>query len=263
MDNKKIKRSIISFLIILGFIPFLASCSSERGTKDISDKSEKLDGKALKAPDFSAINDVKAKKQAFFSYFKPIVDEANKNVLKERLALIAIQRDLGKDQTLNNNVIKGLCKKYRVVCNEESTQTSIKRLLLSVDAIPASLALAQAANESAWGTSRFAKQANNYFGQWCYKKGCGLVPKRRNQGAKHEVRTFNSPYASVSAYIFNLNSSKAYSPLRLIRENARKSGRQATGLELAKGLSSYSERGGEYVREIQSMIRQNNLQAYE
>lgn len=260
MNPKKVRRSTIHCF----FAAFLlVSCSSERSNGKDSGSLD-LPGKdSSEIPDFSSIKDVKRKKQAFFSYFKPLVDEANNNVLKERLALIAIQSDLKEDGIVSNNVIMGLCKKYHVACNADSTHESIKYILVNVDTIPPSLALAQAANESAWGTSRFAKQANNYYGQWCYKKGCGLVPKHRNQEAKHEVRRFNSPYESVSAYIFNLNSNKAYHSLRDIRKNARKSGRRASGLELAKGLSAYSERGEEYVQEIQMMIRQNNLKTYD
>ena len=132
-----------------------------------------------------------------------------------------------------------------------------------LDAIPPSLILAQAANESAWGTSRFARSGNNLFGQWCFSQGCGLVPENRVAGASHEVASFQSPYQSVRSYIQNLNRHPAYQTLRNTREQIRRRGSNVTGHALAQGLISYSERGAEYVEEIRSMIRYNNLAFYD
>ncbi len=114
-------------------------------------------------------------------------------------------------------------------------------------------------NESAWGTSRFAKQGNNYFGQWCYVKGCGLVPQQRNDGAVHEVADFDHPMDSVRSYILNLNRHYTYDDLRDLRAKEIKKQGYATGLNLAAGLINYSERRMEYVKEIRSMISYNKL----
>jgi Bax protein len=132
-----------------------------------------------------------------------------------------------------------------------------------VDVVPPSLAIAQSANESAWGTSRFARKGYNFFGQWCYRKGCGLVPKKRDANKTHEVAAFDSPQESVKMYIRNLNSNRAYKSLRDLRAKLRRSNKPVTGHELAAGLKRYSERGLEYVRELREMISYNKLAVYD
>ncbi len=127
----------------------------------------------------------------------------------------------------------------------------------SVDVIPLEMALVQAANESAWGQSRFARDANNYFGQWCYEKGCGLVPLKRTAGATHEVKSFATANLSVRAYMKNINTSRAYAEFRDIRRDLRHQHRTLDAELLAMGLKSYSERGMAYVKVIQTMIRSN------
>lgn len=131
------------------------------------------------------------------------------------------------------------------------------RLLRRVDVIPVKLVLAQAANESAWGTSRFAREGNNLFGQWCFTKGCGMVPIRRAEGASHEVALFTTPAASVRAYMLNLNSGGAYEHFRKIRIGLKRMNKPQSAIVLAAGLEKYSERGRDYVRSIRDMIRGN------
>jgi Bax protein len=126
--------------------------------------------------------------------------------------------------------------------------------------LPVSLVLAQAANESGWGTSRFAIDGNNFFGVWCYVEGCGLKPLDRDQGARHEVKRFESIYEGVAAYIHNINTNPAYSDLRAIRMSMRSLNVPARGVQLAEGLLAYSIRGKDYVRDIQAMIRSNRLE---
>ena len=115
----------------------------------------------------------------------------------------------------------------------------------------------QAANESAWGTSRFAQQGYNFFGLWCYKKGCGFVPARRNSGANHEVAKFENLSRATYTYMRNINRHDAYRELRHIRASLRRAQLPVTGLALAEGLMNYSERGAAYVNELQNMIRYN------
>ena len=144
------------------------------------------------------------------------------------------------------------CVKYRVKeCSQEN-------LLKKVNIIPPSLALAQAANESAWGTSRFAQKANNLFGEWCFSEGCGLVPLSRPDGETYEVEKFDELKGSVASYIHNLNSHPAYKKLRDIRDNVG-----VDGYKMAEGLEAYSARGEKYVEELQSMIEYNGLQEYD
>ncbi len=126
-----------------------------------------------------------------------------------------------------------------------------------VDAVPVDLVLVQAANESAWGTSRFAREGNNLFGQWCFRPGCGMVPEGRPDGATYEVAAFDSINESIRSYLNNLNTGRVYGDLRKIRAQCRNEGRDPQATELAKGLKSYSERGMAYVTEIRAMLRHN------
>ena len=205
---------------------------------------------AADRPDFASYKDVKQKKTAFFEYMYDFVELENKKILSEKKTLMTQPRD--------SAVVKTLCEKYSKNCStiDDAHFAKLKR---RIDVVPPSLALAQSANESAWGTSRFALQGYNYYGQWCYKKGCGLVPSQRNTGSNHEVRKFKNGQASVRAYLFNLNTGRAYKDLRQKRADDRAKGIKPSGIDLAEGLIAYSERREIYVTELQSMIRYNKL----
>lgn len=210
-----------------------------------------------KLPDFSEYTDVKEKKKAFFGFILPLVHEANARILAER----ALAEKWQQGETLSSSEqkqLKEILTKYRVTVEDVNQQQ--EQLLQKVNILPPSLVLAQAANESAWGNSRFARKGNNLFGQWCFTKGCGIVPGSRNSGAVHEVEVFSTPYGSVSSYMRNLNSHQQYRQLRQLRGQALQNDKPITGVMLAEGLTGYSERGEEYVHEIQSMIRFNKLE---
>lgn len=212
-------------------------------------------------PNFELYSDVTEKKAAFFSYLYSRTILANSRILLQRRHL----QDLQEKEDLSEDDIGWLsAQAERLRVDEESgSEEMFHKLLRRLDTIPPSLVLAQAANESAWGTSRFAQQGNNLFGQWCFSRGCGLVPLSRPEGASYEVARFRSTYHSVRAYIENLNRHPAYHELRVLREKAHRQGKYPTGVELAAGLRDYSERGQAYVHELRSMIRYNNLVWYD
>jgi len=216
---------------------------------------------SARLPDFSAYTDITEKKAAFFTFLYPRVALANTRILLERNYLLQLeQRSIlsAPDKAW----LDRQARRFRVEAVSGSPQ-QIQELKKRLDMIPPSLILAQAANESAWGTSRFAVLGNNLFGQWCFSKGCGLVPLNRSAGASHEVARFTSPYHSILAYIENLNRHPGYRALRDIREQNRQTGKPLSGLALAGGLLSYSERGEAYVEEIRAMIHYNNLEFYD
>jgi Bax protein len=130
-------------------------------------------------------------------------------------------------------------------------------LLARLDIIPPSLAVAQAANESGWGTSRFAREGNAIFGQWTFGKGPGMIPANRRTGSDHKVRRFNFLIESVLGYAQNLNTHEAYEDFRRLRGEGRTSGAFPTGLALAGTLVNYSVRGEAYVEEIRGIININ------
>jgi len=212
-------------------------------------------------PNFDLYQDVTEKKAAFFSYLYSRTVLVNSRILLERQHLQALQAKESLDDA-DRDWLAAQAERLRV--DEDNGSDEMFRLLLRrLDTVPPSLVLAQAANESAWGTSRFARQGNNLFGQWCFSRGCGLVPLNRPEGASHEVASFRSAYHSVRAYVQNLNRHPGYKALRDLRAAIREKGEHPTGVQLAAGLGSYSERGEEYIREIRSMIRYNNLVWYD
>ncbi len=212
-------------------------------------------------PDFTRFRDATEKKAAFFSFLYPRTVLANSRILLQRryLGRLSGKSSLTPAETL---WLEAQARGFGIDGQYDSQQLA-QQLLSRLDIIPPSLVLAQAANESAWGTSRFATDGNNLFGQWCFTRGCGLVPLNRSQNAVHEVRVFSSPYQSVQSYIHNLNTHSAYQLLRTIRQQQRQGDRPLSGLELARGLQSYSSRGANYVQEIQTIIHHNNLVYYD
>ena len=210
------------------------------------------DIKQFKAKDLDMSNliDVKDKKKRFFDFMRPIVNDENSKVLELRNALIAARK-------ANNNqkFVAKTAKDYNV--EWLPGKQNWDKLLERVDAVALEVALAQSANESAWGQSRFATQGSNFFGQWCYKKGCGIVPKRRDKGTKHEVASFSSVNKSVRSYIRNINTGRVYAALRNIRKKNRAAVKQPDAIAQAGGLIKYSQRREAYVKEIRAMIRFN------
>ncbi|RMJ03965.1 hypothetical protein DOQ08_01285 [Marinobacter litoralis] len=216
---------------------------------------------ATPLPDFSTIRDTTERKAAFFSFLYPRIVLANSRILIERQYL----ESLRSNTKLSDTELKWLAEHAARLRIDEANGSKAQFALLEkrIGVIPPSLILAQAANESAWGTSRFATQGNNLFGQWCFSKGCGLVPLSRVPGASHEVAKFASPYGSIRAYITNLNRHPTYQRVRDVRQKARRNGNPLSGVAMASGLLGYSERGEDYVKEIRAMIRYNNLEFYD
>ena len=210
-------------------------------------------------PDFAAIYDIPTKKRQFFAFIRPAIEAKNAQLANDRAKLeyyhgqISLDLDLTVEEKTSLQV---LIDDYRI--NEQaSTLEQIKDLLVRVDIIPTPLVLVQAANESAWGTSRFARIGLNFFGIWCYRTGCGMVPGGRNTGAKHEVAAFQSVDAAVSGYFNNINKHNAYHSFRTIRSELRADDQPLDAKVLASGLLPYSERGEEYVTDITNMLRYN------
>ena len=210
----------------------------------------------MPVPDFSAYTDVKEKKEAFFNYLRPEVEKQNAYLLTLRHYVQTLYRKALANESLSEEDkerLEWLEEEYRVKPTQ-SLKSKLLALLQKIDVLPAELVLVQAANESAWGTSRFARKGYNFFGLWCFSKGCGFVPNRRNDGASHEVAKFDSLSRATYTYMRNLNRHDAYADLREIRSRLRANQIPITGVALAEGLMNYSERGAAYVEELQTMI---------
>ena len=134
----------------------------------------------------------------------------------------------------------------------------IAELKLRMDIIPTSLAIAQAAKESGWGTSRFALEGNAMFGQWTWGKD-GIVPKEKETNQEHKILKFPMLRSSVKAYMFNLNTHRGYKDFRDARAELRKNNKTISGLDLVNYLQNYAQTGSEYTKVLKKIINQNQL----
>jgi Bax protein len=199
------------------------------------------------------------KKRIFFRLLAPSALTANDAINAERARLLSADANRAED----SEWMLDLAGKYKVSVEEGNVFSNqvVDQLKMRVDVIPVSLVLAQAAEESGWGTSRFSVEGNALFGQWDYS-GNGMRPKnQRKELGNYGVAKFDSPLDSVSAYMLNLNTQNSYQRLRERRAILRKSSEKISGYELAKTLDKYSERGQAYVETIHSMMSSNKLNA--
>lgn len=207
-----------------------------------------------------------SRQDGFVKQLLPAIRQANAEVKIERQRLNRLYGRWRQDKKLkytDKRWLMNTAKHYKLPVKGIVNQQWWQQILTRVDTLPASLVLAQAANESAWGQSRFAKNANNYFGQWCFTPGCGVVPRQRRAGAHYEVRRFSSRLAAVRSYIYNINTNHAYANLRAIRAAYRQQHKDLNGIALAQGLVNYSQRGQAYVQSIRSIIRAHQLETFD
>ena len=208
------------------------------------------------------IKSVPLQKHKFVEIMLPLIKKANEKTLQERQFVKNFFDNVEKNglKYISKDDLKKLAKlskKYRIKNLFDKYE-----YLLKIDKVPESLALTQAAIESAWGKSRFAKYANNIFGEWTYGSK-GLVPKFRDEGKTHKIRIFPSLQASVNSYVLNLNRSIFYKKFRLQRYQARILNETYTGLNAAKTLKKYSQLRGKYIKMISHFMQKNHFLRYD
>ncbi len=209
-------------------------------------------------PDFQSIQDTEERKKLFVQFLKPVIKTENARILQDRYLIKRIYKGVKNGDELSKKDkrwLASIAKQYRVKNREFPSNEAFLDLLMHVDIIPVDLAIAQAANESAWGTSRFARIGNNMFGQWCFKPGCGIVPGQRKEGSTHEVAAFQTVAGSVESYMHHVNSHPAYQQLRALRYKKRLEGQKPDGYTMALGLQKYSGIGMKYVNILRSMMK--------
>lgn len=212
--------------------------------------------------DMPELADYRQRKTAFIQIMLPLILAENEKILNDRRHIVALRAQYataGQLQPEHLTWLRELASYYRLTDFSAERDEDWQRLLSRVDVIPASLALAQGAIESGWGTSRFAQQGNAIFGQWSWKPGTGIVPEDRPEGAQYEIRAFQRLSISVRSYLRNLNTHRAYAALRQNRLRMRTDGTQPRGWALAGHLQSYSQRGVDYIAELRKIIRINRL----
>ena len=201
--------------------------------------------------EIKSIESSKKRKELFIQIVLPLILEENKKIKIERKTLFSILNKNSNSQE-ERNWLRSKFKQYGVVNRDLTT------LKIRMDEIPVSLAIAQAAKEPGWGTSRFAQQGNALFGQWTYD-GKGIKPAGSDAGDTHKVMKFKILKASVRAYQRNLNTHKSYKKFRKVRAIQRDVYGSLNSLELANYLDKYAETGIEYVKILKQIIEQNKL----
>ena len=201
--------------------------------------------------DLNTLGDTKKKRELFIKIILPLILDENKKITEDREKLFKI---LGKNfNTVGERVwLNRRFKEYKIEDHD------LAKLKMRMDNIPVSIALAQAANESGWGTSRFALEGNALFGQWTWSKK-GILPKKQDPDQTHKIMQFQILKASVRAYKNNLNTHNAYKEFREVRARLRQDETQITGLDLTKYLKNYAAIGEKYVAILEDIIKNNSL----
>jgi len=201
------------------------------------------------------IENTKKRKEFFIQIVLPLILKENNNIRLDRKTLFSIINK-NNNTKIEKKWLKNKFKQYGIPSKDLSI------LKIRMDEIPVSLAIAQAAKETGWGTSRFAQEGNALFGQWTWS-GEGLKPKEAEENKGHKVMKFNVLQASVRAYQRNLNTHSSYKNFRLARAQLRDSKRPLDSIILSQFLKNYAETGNQYVEVLQKIIKQNNLKDFD
>jgi len=201
------------------------------------------------------IGNTKKRKEMFIKIVLPLIVKENTKIRIDRKRLFTILNK-NSNSDIENKWLEKKYKQYGVRQNDLST------LKIRMDEIPVSLAIAQAAKETGWGTSRFALKGNALFGQWTWS-GEGLKPKNAEEGKDHKVMKFHSLQLSVRAYLRNLNTHSTYKNLRKARTELRNQEKPLDSIILSKYLDKYAETGNQYIEVLQKIIDQNNLKDFD
>ena len=206
----------------------------------------------MKLPkDLKTLGDTKMKRELFIKIVLPLILDENQKIMDDRKKLFKI---LAKNfNTVGEKVwLKRRFREYKI------EDQDLSKLKIRMDIIPVSIALAQAANESGWGTSRFALEGNALFGQWTWSKK-GISPANKDPNKTHKILQFQILKASVRAYKNNLNTHSAYKEFREVRAQLRQDDKQIVGLDLTKYLKNYAAIGEKYVSILENIIERNSL----
>jgi Bax protein len=219
--------------------------------------------------DLGQVPEVARRKSLFLGAVLPLALAVNEQISFERAELARMAEKLAAGRLLSaseEDELVRLARVYRVIDDETvvaelNEQALVDELLLRVAPLPVSLVLAQAAEESAWGLSRFAAEGNALYGQWVWNDEIGIVPKDRPEGQTHSVRAFRDIYESTLSYAHNLNTHPAYGNFRRLRAEMLKDNAVLDGMALAGTLTRYSGRGQAYIDSLRTIMRGNDLPA--
>ena len=207
---------------------------------------------------------VQTKKYLFFRALTPLVLHANEMIVadRQRVEALANAQAFQSLSPEERQWLNELAARYKIdLVKGELTAARVDELLRRVDIVPVSLALSQGAEESGWGTSRFAAEGNALFGQWTWGENAMKPKRQRASLGNYGLAAFETPLESVLAYMHNLNTHRAYTELRTRRAELRAAAEPLSGRALAKTLTRYSERGADYVKALHAIMSVNQLDA--
>lgn len=218
--------------------------------------------------DLNRVEQPRERKNLFIKSTLPLILVVNERIMLDRARILQLRKKLeaGKKLTeFESGWLRRVQEDYGVLKETDDADAApdFDTLLLRADIVPPSLALAQSAEESGWGTSRFAREGNALFGQRTWRGRNGIIPKRRAEGKKYRVRAFSSLIDGVRAYVRNLNSHPAYREFRELRAKARAAGTAPDPMRLVGALKKYSERGEDYIKTIRTILRTNKLHRFD
>ena len=275
-NKKNLKSPHISYKYIIGFCITFAVCNSF--VEKIANKNEGKNSPQIQNIRFNQIQSYKSnieikksstrivknnlekfsieeRKKKFIADLFPVIHSANQDIIEKRNIFFEIEKKIQSNNlnVLEAAILKKLFNEYKVKNND------LAELKKRIDIVPISLAIAQAAIESGWGTSRFAQEGNAYFGQKIIGIKVDGIRPTDSENPLIKVRIFENLNDSVKAYLNNLNTHFAYKNFRKSRNELRSFGKTLEGEVLANQLKKYSELGNEYINNVQEIIRNNNL----
>jgi Bax protein len=210
--------------------------------------------------DFMEIKSVNERKKLFINTLLPIIYSENLKILEDRKKILDWW-----NESQGENFSRDFWPSWLFELSEkyETSDSNLGNLLMKVDVIPISMALAQAAIESGWGTSRYLREGNAIYGQYTFEKDRGIRPERRESNEKFFIKRFSNLSESTRSYFKNINTHRAYVDFREERKKLRMNGIKLSGVKLVKFLTSYSERRDEYVKDVENVIQSNNFMKFD
>lgn len=206
--------------------------------------------------DIAEEKSVTLRKRVFIKSILPVVLQVNEDILAARQKLQNLRHLLDSGMPLTNGQRNWL---YQMAERYETDPYNWNAFMARVDIVPPSLAIAQAAEESGWGTSRFAREGNALFGQYTFSTSNGMLPEERANGQRHLIRVYANLIEGVRSYVHNLNYHRAYKEFRAARKSLRKNNDLIDGHTLAGKLIRYSERGAAYIKTLRRIMQDNKL----
>ncbi len=273
VQNSAVTTAAVNSTAVVNRLHLFDSETTEDLMKRLS-QAGNADSELLQVPNLAPANlpsdivkqDGQFRKNVFIRSLLPHIIFQNSLINSERETILEYLFKLKNSDVIPASLreaVMPLFDKYRVkvtLSNDLPGEDAVMRLLEKVDVIPVSLALAQAANESGWGTSRFAMEGNNLFGHWKLQGSGGMIPEGRPEGETYTLAIFPHISNAVERYFYNLNTHRAYREFRNMRMKMRQRGVSLDAVLLATTLNLYSERGYDYVLSLVDIIRQNKLE---